>query len=229
MISRELKAAYYAAFRLPMRISGAIYRKIKAPASGNSEVIKVQLGPGQRNYLANWINLDANFLTAQCNVWANLEDPLPFKDKSVDVFYSHHVVEHISDRNLSKHFSEMYRCLKPGGMIRLGGPNGDMAIRKYLDGDASWFSDFPDRHSSIGGKLKNFIFCRNEHLTILTPSYLEELSSMAGFERFAVCTPGRTTTNSEFITEDVLALEPESSLAEPHTLIIESYKPHATH
>jgi len=227
MISREAKAAYYAVFRVPMRISGALFRAVKAPASGNSKLIRVQLGPGQRNYLANWINLDANFLTAKCDVWANLEDPLPFRDNSVDVFYSHHVIEHISDRNLSKHFLEMHRCLKPGGMIRVGGPNGDMAIRKYLHGDASWFSDFPDRHSSIGGKLNNFIFCRNEHLTILTPSYLEELSTMAGFERFSICTPGRTTTNPELITEEVLALEWESSLSEPHTLIIECYKPGA--
>jgi len=225
MISREAKAAYYALLGMPMRINGMLYRAIRAPASANSALIRVQLGPGLKNYLINWINLDANLLTAKRDVWANLEDPLPFRDNSVDVFYSHHVIEHIPDRKLFKHFIEMRRCLKRGGMVRVGGPNGDMAIRKYLEGDATWFSDFPDRHSSIGGKFKNFIFCRNEHLTILTPSYLQEIASLAGFENFSVCIPGRTTTKPEHITDEVLALESWSSATEPHTLIIECYKP----
>jgi hypothetical protein len=56
-------------------------------------------------------------------------------------------------------------------VIRVGGPNGDSAIRKFQKNDAAWFSDFPDKRRSIGGKFANFILCRGEHLTILTSSY----------------------------------------------------------
>ena len=225
MISRETKALYYAVMRIPMRLSGLVYWAVRAPKRGNKTTIKVQLGPGQKNYLDGWINLDANFLTAKCDVWANLENPLPFRNDSVDVFYSHHVIEHLPDRKLVWHFREMFRCLKRGGMVRAGGPNGDMAIRKYLEGDEKWFGNFPDRHARIGGKLKNFIFCRNEHLTILTPSYLREIAEAAGFERISVCTPGRSTTNADLIEERLLEFETWSSPTEPHTLLIECYKP----
>jgi predicted SAM-dependent methyltransferase len=171
MISRKLKAAYYRLLRVPMRINGIVYKAFRSPRDG---VVKVHLGPGQQKYLPGWINLDANVFTAKIDVWANLFDPLPFRDKSVDAFYSHHVIEHLAETVLPLHFKEMYRCLKPGGMIRVGGPNADNAMRKYLEGDSAWFSDFPDYRRSIGGRLANFILCGGEHLSILTFSYLEE-------------------------------------------------------
>jgi predicted SAM-dependent methyltransferase len=225
MISRKAKARFYFVMGVPMRVNGVVYRALWAPRTGNGSFVKVHLGPGQKNYLTNWINVDANFVTAKCDVWANLEHPLPFRENSVDVFYSHHVIEHLPDSMLVEHFRQMFHCLKPGGMIRAGGPNGDMAVRKYLEGDASWFGNFPDHHESIGGKLKNFIFCRNEHQTILTPSYLKEVAMAAGFERLTICIPGKTTTNPRAITKDILATEAWSSPIEPHTLLVECYKP----
>jgi SAM-dependent methyltransferase len=222
MISRELKAMYYGLMKYPMRLNGKIYKTFRAPRHG---LVRVQLGPGQKNYLPGWINVDANFITARCDVWANLEDPLPFRDNTVDVFYSHHVVEHLPDRYLITHFREMHRCLKPGGMFRVGGPNGDTAMRKYLENDGAWFSDFPDPHDSVGGKLVNFVFCRNEHLTLLTPSYLSEIAAAAGFEPLAVCVPTQSTTNAALIDAQVLAMEWETTPDAPHTLIVEGFKP----
>ena len=143
--------------------------------------MKVHLGPGQGNYLPGWINLDANRFTARVDVWANLLDPLPFRDVTVDVFYSHDVIEHLPDAFLPTHFRDMHRALKPGGVIRVGGPNIDNAIRKFVEGDAAWFWNFPDDRKSLGGKFANFVLCRGEHLTVLTFSYLDELLTDAGF------------------------------------------------
>ena len=191
MISREAKALYYTIMGVPMRLNGFLYKAFRAPRPGNKQVIKVQLGPGQNNYLEGWINLDANFLTAKCDVWANLENPLPVRNGSVDLFYSHHVIEHLPDKKLVWHFQEMFRCLKPGGLVRTGGPNGDMAIRKYLEGDANWFGNFPDRHESIGGKLKNFIFCRmNISRSSLLPIFLK-LPRLPGSKEFLFTSPAK--------------------------------------
>src|SRR5437762_3535105 len=109
MISRRLKAIYYTLLEIPMKANGILYKRFRSPSQG---IVKVHLGPGQRNYLPGWINVDANFLTARIDVWANLCNPLPFRDNTVDVFYSHHVIEHLPDSLLPTHCIEMHRCLK---------------------------------------------------------------------------------------------------------------------
>jgi hypothetical protein len=98
-------------------------------------------------------------------------------------------------------------------------------MRMYLENNRPWFSDFPDRRASIGGRFANFILCRGEHLSILTPSYLRELCEEAGFEQFRVCAPGTETGSPEIFDSSVLSLEQESSITCPHTLVIEASRP----
>ena len=219
ILPRRTKALFYILAGPLMGLNGAFYRAWRAPRKGT---IRVHLGPGQRNYLYGWINVDANCFYGKCDVWADLRKRLPFRDETVDVFYSHHVIEHLPD--LGFHFREMQRCLKPGGVLRVGGPHGESAIMKYVEGDGRWFSDFPVKRRSIGGRFENFIFCQGEHLTILTPSYLEELASNVGFSDVATCRPMIETNYSDWITADVLQLESDSDQELPHTLIIEARK-----
>jgi SAM-dependent methyltransferase len=151
-----------------------------------------------------------------------LRHPLPFRDDSVDAVYSHHVIEHLPD--LYAHFREVHRCLRPGGVYRFGGPNGDSAIQAFVRGDASWFTDFPDARKSIGGRLENFVFCRQEHLTILTESYLREILESLDFCEVRCCVPTKETGHPDLFQE-CLALEYESDFDLPHTILIEASKP----
>jgi len=216
MLSRASKAAFYACAGPAMDVSSQLYRILRAPRSGHH---KVHLGPGQRNYLQGWINVDANVFTGKADVWADLRKPLPFHNTTIDAFYSHHVVEHLP--NLASHFAEVARCLKPGGSYRVGVPNGDAAIAMFSAGRSDWFSDFPDSRKSVGGRLENFIFCRGEHLTILTESYLRELLADAGFEDIQLCRPTLDTRKPDLFGE-CLRLEFESDIAMPHTLLLEA-------
>src|SRR5687767_9295287 len=120
MLSRAAKAAFYASAGPLMKVNGWIYRAVRAPRKAP---IRVHLGPGQKNYIDGWVNVDANMFTARCDVWADLRHPLPFRDATVEALYSHHVVEHLPD--LDSHFREAFRCLSPGSTYRVGGPNGD--------------------------------------------------------------------------------------------------------
>jgi SAM-dependent methyltransferase len=219
VISRRVKAIYYAAMAPLLRLNAVLYRVLRAPREG---LVRVQLGPGQRNYLNGWINVDANKFTARCDVWADLRNPLPFRDRSVDAFYSHHVIEHLPD--VDSHFRDVFRCLKPGGIYRIGVPNADAAIEKFSQNDVTWFSDFPVKRSSIGGRLENFLLCKGEHLTILTRSFLVELLSGAGFSKCSACLPGRDT-GAPRLFADVLPKEgDEHDVNYPHTLIVEGVK-----
>jgi predicted SAM-dependent methyltransferase len=219
MLNRKVKAAYFMVAGPLMKINGVLYRYFRAPRDG---IVRVHLGPGQKNYIDGWINVDANMFTGKCDVWTDIRNSLPFSDATVDAMYSHHVVEHLPD--LTSHLRDVYRCLKPGGMYRVGGPNGDTAISKFMANDLSWFHDFPDSRKSIGGRFENFLMCRREHLTILTLSFLEELMSDIGFVKISSCLPVRETTAPELF-KDCLLKEEESDFIVPHTLIVEAKKP----
>ncbi len=117
VIPGSLRRLYYLTLAPAMVASGFIYRHVLAPRAGT---VRVHLGPGRENYIAGWYNVDANFLTARIDVWANLLRGIPFRSGTVDAFYSHHMVEHFPDATLPRHFGELFRCLKPGGVIRVG-------------------------------------------------------------------------------------------------------------
>lgn len=220
MMARRTKATFYLLAGPLMKLNADRYRLFSRRRGG---VIRAHLGPGKTKYIDGWINVDANAFTARCDIWADLRNPLPFRDNAVDAFYSHHVIEHLP--NLQRHFDELYRCLKPGGVFRIGGPNGDAAIQKYLSGDADWFSDYPDARTSIGGRFENFIFCRQEHLTILTLSYLKELAERSGFLDLTPCRPVVETRFPGIFDKTVLDTESETTPEFPHTLIVEGRKP----
>jgi len=221
MLSRGWKEAYFGMMQCPMRVNAWAHRML--PRRWNST--KVHLGPGQRNYLPGWINVDANLLTAKIDIWADLRGKLPFRENTVEAFYSHHVIEHLPDSVLPFHFAELYRCLQPGGAIRIAGPNGDMAIRKFLENETEWFDDFPDKRRSIGGRFANFLLCRGEHLTILTYSYLEELAVGSGFDRICRCRPVTETNFPKLFDALLLSKEWEATPDCPHTLVVEAVKP----
>ena len=46
---------------------------------------------------------------------------LPYKDSTFDLIITNHVIEHIPDQK--KHLSEIFRVLKPGGIVYLSTPN----------------------------------------------------------------------------------------------------------
>lgn len=219
MISRTLKDLYYKVAGPVMRANGAVYKAFRAPGAG---VVKAHLGPGQKRYLPGWINVDANIFSAKCDVWADLRNPLPFRDATITALYSHHVIEHLP--GLETHFAEAFRCMAPGGVYRVGGPNGDGAIAKFIQGDPKWFGDWPDNRRSMGGRFENFVFCRAEHLTILTFSYLNELLGNAGFIDMKQRLPINDTGFPELFS-DAMKMEWEDDFETPHTLLIEARKP----
>jgi predicted SAM-dependent methyltransferase len=224
MINRRLKALYYLLLGGPMWLNALLYRLLRAPTSGIS---RVHLGPGRKNYLQGWINVDANLVTGKLDVWANIAHGVPFRSGTVDAFYSHHVIEHLADAYLPTHFAELYRCLKPGGVVRIGVPNADSAARAFIAGDHAWFFDFPVAHASIGGRLTNFLLCKGEHLSILSFSYMQELLTAAGFTDIQQCAPASATFYPRMIDPGLLATEYESHPTLPHTLIVEARKPGA--
>jgi predicted SAM-dependent methyltransferase len=106
----------------------------------------LNLGCGERIH-PEWINLD---LTARSNVIAHdLAKGIPFPADSADAIYLAAVFEHIRREDAASFLNEIYRVLKPGGIVRVGVPDLEKICRTYLekleaaaDGDKSAANDY---------------------------------------------------------------------------------------
>ena len=127
MLKRYQKNLFFIIASPLMRINSF---RIKYFNSFKKKPLKLHLGPGQKKYIDEWINIDANMISAKCDLWLDLRYKLPFKNSSVDCCYSYHMVEHLP--SMKSHFVDIFRILKSGGIYRFGGPNGDTAMKKFI-------------------------------------------------------------------------------------------------
>ncbi|GFE82040.1 hypothetical protein GCM10011487_40400 [Steroidobacter agaridevorans] len=66
--------------------------------------------------------------------------PLPIQTSAAKVIYTSHTIEHIKEAAVAKLFEEAYRCLIPGGILRVTtGPDADTDYAAMMRGDANWF------------------------------------------------------------------------------------------
>ena len=78
-----------------------------------------------------------------CNFDLTSGEPFPFADNSVRFLYSQHALEHIPQEFCPHIFSEMYRCLAPGGAVRLTMPDFNKAYDAYTAGNEAFFARRP--------------------------------------------------------------------------------------
>ena len=77
--------------------------------------------------LFHTVEYDSNNL-----VYMNLNKRWPYKDNSVDIVYASHLFEHLTLRSAELFLKEAYRCLKPGGVIRLVVPDLYKICKRYI-------------------------------------------------------------------------------------------------
>ena len=85
-----------------------------------SEVLKLNLGCG-RTIIPGWINVDYR-PGPGVDVVADLENPLPWSDNTVDEVLASHVLEHLVRWEYT--VEEVHRILKPGGRFTIHVPYG---------------------------------------------------------------------------------------------------------
>lgn len=82
-------------------------------------------------YHPAWVNIDVEPLTKQITRH-DAAMPLPFNDSCFDACYCSHLLEHLTRDEARLLLFEMYRVLKPGGVVRLVVPDLEGIVRAYL-------------------------------------------------------------------------------------------------
>jgi predicted SAM-dependent methyltransferase len=91
----------------------------------------LNLGCGER-FHPDWTNVDLS--SGRSGVVAHdLAKGIPFESESADVVYSAAVFEHIRRDDAARFLREIYRVLKPGGIVRVGVPDLEKICRLYLE------------------------------------------------------------------------------------------------
>jgi predicted SAM-dependent methyltransferase len=100
--------------------------------------MKIHLGCGS-NYINGWINIDLDSPLA--DIYADLRQPLQFKDASVDMIFNEHFIEHISREEGIAFLKECRRVLKKGGVFRVSTPDLRWLVDQYVSGKLDEWSD----------------------------------------------------------------------------------------
>ena len=79
---------------------------------------------------SSWTNVDFTSHSPSIKK-ANILDGLPYDDNSFDVVYSSHFIEHIPEGKIEFFFNDIYRILKPQGLIRLVTPDLEFLNNEY--------------------------------------------------------------------------------------------------
>ena len=94
-------------------------------------MIKINMGCGWRNFGKEWIHIDGGN-------YSHLDykriDKLEFKENTIDLIYSSHVIEYFDRDEVIPLIKEWRRVLKPGGILRLAVPDFLEISKLYTTG-----------------------------------------------------------------------------------------------
>ena len=147
--------------------------------------LRLHLGCGN-NAMPGWVNLDCYPPAPRAGVEILVLDMrrgLPCADGSVVALYSEHFLEHVPLGIVrAKLLPECFRVLAPEGEIRIGVPDGEFYLRRYV----SLSSGEPDpEHRQTGGMLPmmwvNHVARSGQHQFLYDYATLEHLLAEAGF------------------------------------------------
>jgi len=160
--------------------------------------IKLNIGGGKEHRKVDgWTIID---LRESADVVLDItKERLPYENDTVDVIFTSHTLEHIYPQKLGFVLSEFYRMLKPEvGLLRIGVPDIEMAIRAYVSRDYGFFqvSDVGqyDSQAPIGGLLASWFYSTRifkdpelhhgeGHVHCFDYEYLEQWLRKCGFRR----------------------------------------------
>lgn len=197
------------------RLRGKIPNRLRVNGDGK---IWLNVGSGAKSH-PYFVNIDGNIFRRP-QMWLDLKNGIPFAPETVDGIYASHVMEHFYYTEIAKIFRECYRILRPGGGLRMIVPSMEAAITAYLSGDRYWFSEFPTKFDSLGGRFSNFLFCDGQHRLAFDFSFAEEALRQAGFPAVTQMRYGE----SKLLPENVLKeLEGPSGSGESN-LVVEAIK-----
>jgi predicted SAM-dependent methyltransferase len=151
---------------------------------------KLQLGTGS-NPMPGWLNTDVvDYRRRNEVVYLDAREPFPLPDRSFDIVFSEHTIEHLTYAEGRRCLAECRRVLRPGGTIRIATPSLtrltalyksdlDELQQRYLRWSIDTFAHEADRY--LPGFALNNMFYNFAHRFVYDEQTLEHALTGAGF------------------------------------------------
>ena len=142
-----------------------------------SKLVKIDIGAGA-SPKKGYLNVD---LFAKADIQDDITKLDSFKDNSVDIVNTNHLLEHLKFDDVSLAIAQVFRVLKPGGHWTIEVPDLIWVLKDFLNTpeDRRW-----------GWKIQTIFGLQNHqgefHKTGFSPERLGQLLKNAGFIRITV-------------------------------------------
>jgi len=164
--------------RLHLRNLLAIRRRRKRLRASSGQPLRLHVGCGPV-LMRDWINID---IDGHPDIFVDLTKKLPFRDGSVDLVFSEHVIEHLTAEEASFCMKEFARVLTKNGTARIATVDLDYVVGKYHDDwkDQTWLST-DGKDIRTRAQMLNACFHRWGHKYIFNEEELRLLLLSADF------------------------------------------------
>jgi len=148
-------------------------------------MLNVGCGP---NAFPEFINLDYWWTPIVDICWDITKKPYPLASESLEGIYSEHCLEHIGYEDMRKNLREFYRMLKPGGVLRIVTPDGEIYMDIYHKRKTGGKELMPYEEGYITPMARiNGLFRNHGHKFIHDFDTLKTLLEEAGFKSVRKC------------------------------------------
>jgi SAM-dependent methyltransferase len=149
---------------------------------------------------AGWINADVKE-DPGIDLVCNMLEGFPLESDSIDYAVGIHVLPELAYPDLEPALVELRRVLREDGVLRLGLPDLERAIRAYIERDAGYFMIPDDDVRSLGGKMIVQLTWYGYSRSMYTFDFIEEMLYRAGFRRVERCSYRQTASEHAEIVE----------------------------
>lgn len=190
-------------------------KRIAADMLSRPSPLYLNIGCGPKGkQSSHWVNIDAVRMKG-VNYALDLTRNLPFPSDCFDGVFSEHVIEHFSDAEISSLLREVFRVMKPGGVLRVVVPDGQWILHSYVN-DPSALVEYRLGSLSEGTPMQavnSFFRQRYEHQFIYDYDTIRSVLLKAGFSVVERLRYGLAGSDKDIVLDDI-SYEAESLYVE---------------
>lgn len=139
-----------------------------------------------------WVNFD---LDPQFNA-----NEVPLRQEEFDIIVAHCSIQMNDFNDIVGLLAFLYRCLKPGGVLRISLPDIEAGFKALSEGRIDWF---PNGEDNIDDRFSAWLTWYSTTKTLLTPLALIHKLREVGFSK----TTATHFKETKFSTEEIFELD----------------------